>query len=1321
MTSDEMSEAQNLEETIFEAAAQLVQEQRAAYLTTACGENFALRQRIEQLLAAHDRGNHFMEESAVPAGAKPDFRPALFSEKPGDKIGRYKLLQQIGEGGCGVVYMAEQEEPVRRRVALKVIKLGMDTKNVIARFEAERQALALMDHPNIAKVFDAGATETGRPFFVMELVRGTKITEFCDANKISTEQRLQLFVQVCQAIQHAHQKGVIHRDIKPSNILVTLRDGLPVPKVIDFGIAKATTDQRLTDKTVFTAFEQFIGTPAYMSPEQAEMSELGIDTRSDIYSLGVLMYELLTGLTPFDARQLRQAGLDEIRRIIREEEPPRPSTRLSTLSAANLTEIAEQRGAEPAKLPGLFRGELDWIVMKALEKDRTRRYATANGLAVDVQHYLADEPVAACPPSNFYRLQKSVRRHKTAYFTAAIFFILLLAGVVASLTEAIRARRAELEQGRLRQQALATGEALRRNLYAAEMNTANQVLDLNNGIRRISSVVSKWEYEQPDLRGWEWYYLSSLCHRESLTLHGNNESVTALAASPNHFRLAATYQDGVVRIWDVINGKEMVVLHRSPQAVNSVVWNPDGSRLVWSEGDKLAIWDVAACKAVREISSDTNGISSIRTIAWSHDGRRLAAGGWPKSVCVWDAGTGQLVAQLNGHSEYINAVVWSPDDLDLASGSEDGTVRVWNVSDGKELFLPLQHANGVRGLSWNSAGGLVSGAADGIARLWDASTGKQKRVFPAVNPSALAWKPGTAQLTIAARGEVFLSQWDLSLTNRLISSFQGHASPIKCLGWSPDASWLASGDNDGEIKIWNPKPDEAIYKNDTIRGGFLSAKWSPDGGKLALAGAVLSIFEPATEKVLWKFSISNQTVSYASWSHDGTRLAVATGGDTPQTLNMEHPVEVRNGASSERAITILNANTGKQMLELIGHTGPVNQVEWSPDNKRLVSICFDHTTRFWDAESGSNLLTLTGRSGQMLSVAWSPDGRRVATGAADAPGIQILDANNGKELLTMDRPGTRYLAWSPDGTRLASAHEDGMVVISDPSTGKELSIFRGHTSGVLQVEWNPDVLRIVSKDRENLVKIWDPSDGRELLTFGRFSRATWSPEGLRLACAGPSKPVSLMLYDATIGYAISRSAKALPGLNRWLESHPDDLGYLRRRAEVFAAMGDWEKSADEYRRILLRANGNSTEWFETGWWISESPGKDLTQNLPTENELDPTRTNLTASAGGITQMIWRPLSTEAENPFAPDDRSETEASTSSEITFAQKRIWTPQAVKLNLTIESATPLRLWLNRQPVSPSSPAPVTLKDGWNTLLVYGAGHGTNRVSVKFLPADR
>ncbi|MSR59121.1 MAG: serine/threonine protein kinase [Planctomycetaceae bacterium] len=415
---------------IFDAALQQGSNaQRAAYLDGACGPNAGLRDRVETLLRAHDAAGNFLP--ATTCAPLPE-------EGAGAVIGRYKLLQKVGEGGFGTVYMAEQLEPVRRKVAFKIIKLGMDTRQVVARFESERQALALMDHANIARVFDAGATESGRPYFVMELVRGIPITEYCDQNGLSTRDRLGLFITVCQAIQHAHQKGIIHRDIKPTNVMVTLHDGQPVPKVIDFGIAKATS-QRLTEKTVFTEFRQIVGTPQYMSPEQAEMSGLDVDTRCDIYSLGVLLYELLTSTTPLEAEWVKNASYVELQRIIREEDPPRPSLRVSTMHE-KLETIAKNRRVEPQGLSRLFRGDLDWIVMKALEKDRTRRYETARDLAADVERHLRDEPVEASPPSLLYKLRKFVRRNRTAATAGALVVGALLAGLVLATSGFVTAR-----------------------------------------------------------------------------------------------------------------------------------------------------------------------------------------------------------------------------------------------------------------------------------------------------------------------------------------------------------------------------------------------------------------------------------------------------------------------------------------------------------------------------------------------------------------------------------------------------------------------------------------------------------------------------------------------------------------------------------------------------------------------------------------------------------------------------------------------------------------------------------------------------------------
>jgi serine/threonine protein kinase/tetratricopeptide (TPR) repeat protein len=447
------------ERNLFEAALELPPGNRGAYLDSVCAGDAALRQRLEALLRQHDQAGSFLEKPAVGT-LSPVEEPAI-GEGPGTVIGPYKLLEQIGEGGFGVVFMAEQTQPVRRKVALKVVKPGMDSRLVIARFEAERQALALMDHPHIARILDAGQTASGRPYFVMELVKGIPITDYCDQNRLAVRERLELFVTVCQAVQHAHQKGIIHRDIKPSNVLVTPHDGTPVVKVIDFGIAKAIGGQ-LTDKTLFTGFAQLVGTPPYMSPEQAGLNGLDVDTRSDIYSLGVLLYELLTGTTPFDGERLRTVGFDEMRRIIREEEPPRPSTRLSTLGLAATT-VSTQRQSNPRQLSRLFRGEVDWIVMKCLEKDRNRRYETASALAADLRRHLNHEPVLACPPTLGYRLGKFLRKHRGLVASVAVVLLVLLGGIAAT-TAALWQARASEKQARQ-----AEAEA-RQNYQRAEGN-----------------------------------------------------------------------------------------------------------------------------------------------------------------------------------------------------------------------------------------------------------------------------------------------------------------------------------------------------------------------------------------------------------------------------------------------------------------------------------------------------------------------------------------------------------------------------------------------------------------------------------------------------------------------------------------------------------------------------------------------------------------------------------------------------------------------------------------------------------------------------------
>jgi serine/threonine protein kinase len=550
----------NVVEGVFFAALEKdTPEARAAYLDEACKGDANLRRCVERLLNAHGRPDSFLQSPAHGAAVTVDQAPPI-SERAGSVIGPYKLLHQLGEGGFGVVFLAEQDRPVRRQVALKIIKPGMDSKHVVARFEAERQALALMDHPNISKVLDGGATDSGRPFFVMELVKGVPITEFCDKNRLTPHERLGLFVPVCQAVQHAHQKGVIHRDLKPSNVLVTLYDDRPVPKVIDFGVAKAI-EQKLTEQTLFTRIGQVVGTLEYMSPEQASLNALDVDTRSDVYTLGVLLYELLTGTTPLGKERLEGVALAEMLRLIREEEPPKPSTRL-TQPNTGLPLLAAYRNSDAQKLPRLVRGELDWIAMKALDKDRGRRYATASALAADVQRYLNDEQVEACPPSVGYRLRKYARKHKTAVGVAGLAAALLLVGALVSGWQALRATQAEGEAIAERTKAQAErdeavkarqAEADQRNLAVAARARAQEERDGANAerekVRRLhytaalNLIPTAWEADnihrvqelldeqrpgagEADLRGFEWHYWDRLCHSEIRTLRLDEGKVT---------------------------------------------------------------------------------------------------------------------------------------------------------------------------------------------------------------------------------------------------------------------------------------------------------------------------------------------------------------------------------------------------------------------------------------------------------------------------------------------------------------------------------------------------------------------------------------------------------------------------------------------------------------------------------------------------------------------------------------------------------------------------------------------------------------------------
>ncbi|MBI4657711.1 MAG: serine/threonine protein kinase [Verrucomicrobia bacterium] len=942
--------------------------ERAAFLANACGGDHALSRQVEALLREQAAMGAFLETPAVsgaqavsPAAAEPTGTvPCLsLTEKPGDRIGRYKLLQKIGEGGCGVVYMADQEEPVRRRVALKIIKLGMDTKSVIARFEAERQALALMDHSNIAKVLDAGTTDAGRPFFVMELVRGIKITEYSDQNNLSNEERLNLFIRVCHAIQHAHQKGIIHRDIKPSNILVTLHDGVPVPKVIDFGIAKAM-EQRLTDKTLFTEFQAFIGTPAYTSPEQAEMSGLDIDTRSDIYALGVLLYELLTGQTPFDPEQLLRSGLDEMRRIIREEEPMRPSTRLSTMGMAEAITLTKARQAKIPALAQAVRGDLDWIVMKCLEKDRTRRYETANGLAMDIQRYLNYEPVLARPPSTAYRIQKFVRRNKVIVAASATVTVVLLAAVVVSAWMAIRATQAEHEQSylhktaeaalkneaRQRQRAVTEQLAALRRSYNSDMNLVQQALAANN-YGRVVDLLDRHRPEKKVVSG-QWPVVSSQSSVASNQLPvvsnqrpaADNRRNNTSPLTTDHWPLTTDLRQWEWRyFWNQSRSDAAFTLPTQSNSIEAVAISPNGRLLATRDRQGLLkLWDLTTRTEVAVLRE--RGGFGEQAFAFSHEGGHLAAvvpGDGPRRrsfVKVWTVATRQVTAEIP-HEGGVELLAFSPDDTQLLLLGQDMAVRVWDL-DQQRLTL---RCRGPRVEGWLKPSAFspdrksLAIGDSGKIRVLDLETGNERSSAeaPEGDIAAIAFSPDGELLAASplfTGTSTTIKLFSVS-TGKEVGQLIGHVSWIPGLTFTPDGKRLLSAGADQTIRIW----DVAARRELGVMRGHLSE--------------------------VTCVAITPDAKTIVSGCKDGTLFGWA--GETTE---------------------------GKKPFETLPI--PVARIEFFPDGKRMMSVNSDGTVSLWESATLEEVERLSALGNEVTQVVVSPDGSRLyaATGGSE---IKVLD------------------------------------------------------------------------------------------------------------------------------------------------------------------------------------------------------------------------------------------------------------------------------------------------------------------------------------------
>ena len=1083
-----MAEKPNDIEAIYNAALKKRSEaERSAYLDAVCGDDAVLRARVESLVKSHEEAGDFLEVPAVGPDVTVEESPSI--EGPGTKIGRYELLELIGEGGMGLVYLAEQQEPLRRRVALKIVKLGMDTKQVIARFEAERQALALLDHTNIAHVFDAGTTKAGRPYFVMEYVEGVSITKYCDEQKLNIEERLELFKQVCEGVQHAHQKGIIHRDIKPSNILVSNHGDKAVPKIIDFGIAKAIT-QPLTEETFFTHEGQLLGTPEYMSPEQVDLATQDIDTRSDIYSLGVLLYVLLAGVLPFDRESLEHAGFAEIQRTIREDEPPLPSTRLTNLGKEAKV-IAENRRTQIITLTRRLHRELEWIPMKAMRKDRTRRYRSASELADDIQNYLTGTPLIAGPESTIYRARKFVRKHAGSVATAALVAVIIVLGLVASTALSFRAENARKQEATARTQAeqaekvadkqrelaekqrelaeeqrkLAEeqrkiaeeqAEELRRALYVNSIQLASVDAKYYGGgtLYRARDLLRSCP---EDLRGWEWDRLNHILDESVRTLRGDSIVPMSLALSPNGRDLAYGTYDRTVKICSTATGAEKITLRGHKGYVYAVAFRPDGKQIVSGSTDNMIkLWDA---RTGAELATLTGHQGSVFSVSFDSNGHRIVSGSSDGTIRMWDAKNGTELFTMSGHQGTVGCVAFSPDGkLVVSSGGWDKTIKIWDAASGAEVVNLAGDSKWVWPVVLSPDSRYIAfGGMDKAVKIWDVASGVEKSVM------------------------------------------KGHIAAINSIGFTPEGKRVISASADGTIKVWDTATGNEIT---TLRGhanGVGSIKLSPAGKEIYSAGydKMIKVWNPAIDRKLLMLT-EYFPHSRMIFSPDSKRIAAAV---------------------SRRVIVLWDVSSGAEVMSLKGDRDGIRSIAFSPDGRQIASGYGDNTIEIWDIASGVKTMTLTGHNAPVFSLAFSPDGRRMVSGSDKE--IKVWDATSGGELVSFSGHDSRItaLACSPDGKHIASCDFGGTIKVWEAGTGTESMVLKGGESAITSIAFSPDGKRIVSCGHYSAVKIWDAANGNELMRLdehtGTITSAAFSPDGKRIVSYGNEPAVKI--WDANNG------------------------------------------------------------------------------------------------------------------------------------------------------------------------------------------------------------
>lgn len=1030
-----------------------------------------------------------------------------FSDGSSRFIGPYELIEPIGEGGMGTVWLAQQHEPVRRKVALKVIRGEIDSQAAISRFEAERQAIALMDHQNIAKILDAGTTESGNPYFAMELVDGVPLNRYCDNNQIGMRERLELMIPVCRAIHHAHQKGIIHRDLKHSNVLVTTYDGQPVPKVIDFGLAKAfETQNKLTEETIFTEYGRVVGTLQYMSPEQAELNSMDIDTRSDIYSLGVMIYKLLTGTTPLNTEGQNAKTLVEILELIREQEPPKPSDRLASLDDAHLKKVADGHRLKPEKLLHQVRSDVDWIVMKAIEKDRDRRYQSANGMALDIDRFLNDEEVRACPPSAIYRVEKFYQRNKKLVASLSAIGIALVLGIVGTAYGWFWA---------MREQATAKNEADKAVEARNEAQEAQALAEARLQAIGIKSAYSDWQLGNveaawhgfsgldPDDQSWESRYLQTELSSSRNVMYGHALAITSLDRSDDGRLLATVSHDNTLKVWDAIN-KSICWTAITQDLPNQVRFSPNSKQVAYADrSNRIVLLDAATGKRKLTLGPYGEDITSIEFL----DDQTLATGtssldlsGFKDHlkrianvdpvIRIFDLKSGNVDQTLTGHSKTITSIAGSPDGREIVTAGEDSTIRIWTKKEQKfsQTKVINAHYPGVNQVLVSPTGrAFASCGKDATIRFWSLNTGELIQTFVGHRESVngICFSRDGIQI-VSASADQTARIW--SIEGEMLRTYQGHFEEITQVCFSADDQEFFTASEDTTIRYHRSAAKSSTLAVRTHSDVVWQTVFTPDDQRLISVGedGVISICDPQSGQPL--IAPIKLDMAILSVAHSPIDNLFVTGG-------------------ADSKLRVWDSNNGELIQCFDGHDGYVWDITFSNDGQTMATASSDNTFKIWSTADWTQQHHVKAHFGELGSVRFSSDQKMLVTSGDDKK-IKLWDTINYHQVgeLSGHRTGVWRAIFSPTNPNLiASSSYDGQIILWDLNKRCPIRApINAHKNQIAGLAFTSDGSRIVSASDDQSIKIWDVKTGIELFVLrdtddSAIVATSFSSDGTKLA------------------------------------------------------------------------------------------------------------------------------------------------------------------------------------------------------------------------------